>query len=243
MIIEGAIAVKAAMASSWRTVNEILIDQKKRSKDISYIIHRAQEQNITVRRCPREEIEAMVSGKTHGGIIARAGQRTFQSLDELLTVEKPFLILVEGVEDSYNLGYIMRTAYAFGCNGIILPSRVWDFDDSIILKSSAGASDRIPVHLSRSLADTLDLIREKGIKIVSAYRGNNSVDLYESNLTGQGVLIGIGGPLRGLSSEVLDRTDMFVHIPYANDFRNALNAVSAAAVICGEVYRQNHKGE
>ncbi len=239
MIVEGAIAVKAVLASKYRKVEKIYIAEGKSSNDISFILQQAKRANIKVERCTIDDIQSLAKGKTHGGILAQVSERKMQSIASLLYKDKPFLALLEGIEDGYNLGYIFRTLYAFGCDGIILKERYIDYDDVTIIKSSAGASELLPISYSSDLETTLDILKSNGIQVVSAYRGNNPVSIYDYDFSNKGVLVCIGGPMRGLSKVVLDNSDSFVYIPYANDFHNALNAASAASVIASEVYRQN----
>ena len=240
MIIEGAIAVKAAMDSKFRKVEVIYIDKDKHTQDVAFIVHEAYKCRVNVERVPREFIEQNALGKTHGGIIRDVQQRRFQSITSLMMKDAPFLALIEGVEDSYNLGYILRSLYAFGCDGVILPEREWDFEDGTMVKSSAGASEFIPIHLTDDLGVTLSTLHDNNFRIISAYRGNNPKEIYQCDMSKGPILVCIGGPLRGLSREVLDNTDEYVYIPYASEFRNALNAASAAVVFASEVYRQRH---
>ena len=67
----------------------------------------------------------------------------------------------------------------------------------------------------------------------------DSVDLYSADFRSD-CLIAIGGPLRGLAKLITQNCDLTIDIPYANDFRNALNTGSALAIIAYEVYRQRH---
>ncbi|MGN1399806.1 MAG: TrmH family RNA methyltransferase [Erysipelotrichaceae bacterium] len=237
-IVEGKIAVKAVLDSKYRHVKEIFIDETKHNKDIAFIINQANQKNIKTTRISPEEICQLAKGKTHGGVLAEAGERKTQSVVSLLKQDKPFLALLEGIEDSYNLGYILRTLYAFGCDGVIMKQRYEDFDDSNLIKSSAGASELIPLVYSDKISETVQLLKQQGIVIVAAYRGSNAVSLYDYDFKNKGVLVEIGGPLRGLSSQELADCDDFIYIPYANDFRNALNAASATSVIAGEIFRQ-----
>lgn len=243
MIVEGAIAVKTAIKSKYRRVEKIYIDIDKHNSDVAYIVQEAYTDRIPVERCSQEAIRQLASGKTHGGILAIVEPRRFQAVTSLLTQELPFLALIEGVEDSYNLGYIFRSLYAFGCAGVILPKREWNFEDNIMLKSSAGASEYLPIHLSEDLAETCEILHQNSFRIVSAYRGAKSKNIYRADFGKQPLLVCIGGPLRGLSKEVLDNSDEFVYIPYANDFKNSLNASSAAVVVASEVFRRKHEGD
>ena len=108
MIIEGNVSVKAAVLGNKRSVERVIVDEKKHDKDTSWILHRCEEKNIPVVHRTREEIDALASGKTHGGLIAECGNRQYQDISACLN-ENPFLCVLEGVEDPFNLGYVIRT--------------------------------------------------------------------------------------------------------------------------------------
>ncbi len=238
--IQGAIAVKAALASRYRTVSEIIIAKDKTSHDIDYLLKQAKTSHVSVRFADNAAIDELTESHTHGGIAATVSSRRLQAITSLLTADRPFLALVQGVEDSYNLGYIIRTLYAFGCTGLLLNQRSWDFEDATLIRSSAGASELMPIHMISQMDVDLGILKANGVKIVSACRTAGSHSLYQTDLTNRtGLAMAIGGPLRGLSQPVIAGSDMLVYIPYASEFRPALNAASAAAVMAAEIFRQN----
>lgn len=241
-LVEGKIAVKAVLDSKYRKVNKILLDKDKHNSDVSFIVQQAKRKNIPIKLYDATSIDILASGKTHGGILADVTDRKTQTITACLRKEKPFIALLEGIEDSYNLGYIFRTLYAFGCDAVIMKEHYVDYDDGNLLKSSAGASELLPIVYSDDLASCLNILRNKDIKVLSMYRGNNASSLYDSDLHTTGIVVAIGGAMRGLSQDVLNNSDKYVYIPYANDFRNALNAASAASVVASEVYRQKIRG-
>ncbi|NLH62737.1 MAG: RNA methyltransferase [Erysipelotrichaceae bacterium] len=238
MIIEGNVSVKAALMGGNRIVDKLYVDETKHDKDTNWILHRAEERKAEIIRCSREEIDAMASGRTHGGLIAEAEKRTYQKLEDTWKEEQTFAVLLEGVEDPFNLGYIMRTLYSAGCTGLILRDRNWENAESTILKSSAGASEYLPIVLSDDMQQTVKWYQEKKVNCFAAMR-KNAISCYEAKYTGP-VLIAIGGEMRGLSSGVLKEIPQNIYIPYANDFHSALNAAGAAAVLGFEVYRQRN---
>ena len=237
MILEGNVSVKAAVLAGRRTVTKIWADQTKHDKDTSFILHRAKERSIEIIRTGRETIDRMASGRTHGGLIAEAGERTYQNPDDVLKKEKPFLVLLEGVEDPFNLGYVIRSLYAAGCDGLILEKRSWANAEPVILRSSAGAFEYLDIVMSEAPVQDLRTIRAKGIRTLAAMR-KDAVSLFEADLA-RPLLVAVGGEMRGLSSGVRREIEQNIFIPYANDFRNALNASSACAVIAFETMRQN----
>ena len=237
MIIEGNVSVKAAILGKKRKVNRIYVDEKKHDKDTSWILHRAEDNDIPIQKCSREEIDALASGKTHGGLIAECEGRKYQSINECYT-DHTFLCVLEGVEDPFNLGYVMRTLYSAGCTGLIIRDRDWTHVESTIMKSSAGASEYLNVVTSDDIPSLLNEVKKKDIKCYAAMR-NNAITCYEADYTSD-ILIAIGGEMRGLSKAVLEQIDQNIYIPYANDFHMALNAAGASAVLAFEVLRQRN---
>ncbi len=236
MIIEGGVSVKAAVLGGNRDVHKIWLDESRHDKDSSFIIHRALERGIEVERVSREEIDTMAAGRTHGGLIAEAGPRRMQSEEECLKGDQTFVCVLEGVEDPFNLGYIMRTLYSAGCTGLVLRARSWESAESTILKSSAGAYEYLPIVMSENVAATVKRYRKAGVRTYAAMR-KDAITCFDGDYRGP-VLIAIGGEMRGLSAGVRAEIEQNIYIPYANDFRNALNAAGAAAVLGFEVMRQ-----
>lgn len=237
MIIEGNVSVKAAILGNQRKVNCVYVDVKKHDPDTKWILHRALEKNIPVYKKTREEIDTYTTGKTHGGLIADCEARKYQSIEQCYT-DATFLCILEGVEDPFNLGYVIRTLYSAGCTGLIIRKRDWSSVEPIILKSSAGAYEYLHIVESDDIPALLQDIKKKGVMCYAAMR-KDAISCYAAKFT-QPVLLAIGGEMRGLSKAVLQQMDQNIYIPYANDFHMALNAAGASAVLAFEVLRQRN---
>lgn len=236
LILEGNISVKAALLAKTRKVYEIMVDETKNDKDTRFILAKAYEANVEVKKVNREVIDEIAMGKTHGGLIAKVSERTYQTLDEILSIKNPFLSIVEGVEDPFNFGYLCRILYAAGCDGLLVSSRNWSSAAKVVTKSSAGASEYLPIIPIEDFEEALNKLHEKQIKIYCAMR-ENAIEYYDADFKSS-VCIAIGGEMRGLSKAVLAHSDQNIYIPYPNDFRNALNAAGAASAIAFECVRQ-----
>ena len=79
--------------------------------------------------------------------------------------EKPFIIICDGVEDTHNLGAVIRTADAAGAHGVIIPKRRSASLNFTVGKTSAGALEYVPVARVANLASTIDELKEKNIWI------------------------------------------------------------------------------
>lgn len=182
------------------------------------------------------EIEKMALGKTHGGFIAICTKKEIKSLEYENIIDNGFYILLDGIEDPFNFAYALRSVYAAGADGIIVPSYRFREASGLICKSSAGTSELIDI-FQCEISDAIDTFKSKGYKIACAGI-RDSVSLYDADLKKPLLLI-VGGEKRGISSDIISRSDMVVRIDYGKTFKGSLTASSAATVLAFEVYRQN----
>lgn len=236
LLFEGSISVKAALLAENRSVLELLVDRKKKDKDTAFIKHQAAARGVPITLLDRTALDELCEGQTHGGVAAKVGPRTYQSLEFLMSQKQPFLAILEGIEDPYNFSYAIRSLYASGCNGVIVGERNWTTAAHTIAKASAGASEYIPIHVSQDWQATIAALKQHQIKLLCCMR-ENAIPYYAENLR-QPVCIAIGGELRGLSNAILQFSDQNIYIPYGSNFRNALTASSATTVVAFEVIRQ-----
>lgn len=238
-IYEGNISVKAAILSPYRDVVKVIVANNKKDRDTNFIIRKAKEANIEVSYLDRSEIDHIASGNTHGGVIAYVGDRTYQNIKDIPSPHA-FIAFIEGIEDPYNFGYIIRSLYAAGCDTIITSERNWSNAAATLAKASAGASEYIKHVVSNDTKEILKYLKKENIKIVCAMRDDSAIEMYEYDFN-TSLCICIGGEKRGLSKEVLHMSDQNVYIPYNSSFKNALNATGATIILAYEVVRQRKK--
>ena len=241
MLFEGNIAIKAALLSPFRDVIKILVDKTKKDRDTIFILKKAKEQKVPIEYTTRDFIDNISTGKTHGGFVAYVEDRKYQNLEDYLE-KASFLALVEGIEDPYNFGYILRSLYAAGCDAIITNERNWSNAANVVVKASAGASEHLAHICVKQFKAALSTLKEHNTQIVCSMRDDSAIELYEYDFT-HPICICIGGEKRGLSKEVLQEANQNVYIPYNSDFRNALNAVSATTILAFEIVRQRKRSK
>jgi 23S rRNA (guanosine2251-2'-O)-methyltransferase len=239
-VLEGVIAVRAALHAQSRELHRILIRSGKDDRPISQLEQRARAAGVTVERVQTDAIDAVASGTTHGGVVALAGPRRFASLDELGADETaPFLALLDGIEDPFNFGYALRSLYAAGAHGAVLPPRNWMSAAGTVGRASAGASELLPLAVAEPL-EAVERCSARGLAIVCAVAERDAVSVHDAELC-RPLLLVIGGERRGISRAVLSRADLVVQITYGRDFRGSLGTTSAAAVLAFEVLRQRRE--
>lgn len=238
-ILEGNISVKAALQAGKRQIHKIYVDEKKKDKDTSYILREARKLSIEIETHSRDEIDEIAQGKTHGGLLAFCGERSYQTLKECVHQDTTFLCILEGIEDPFNFGHVLRSLHAAGCDGVIIPPRNWTTAAGVVAKASAGASEYLPLIIADDMEALLQDMKQQDITLIAAQR-KDAISLYDYTFPTR-ICIAIGGEMRGLSKVVERACDQNLYIPYAKDFKNAMTASSSATIFAFEFLRQQLK--
>lgn len=241
VIFEGMTSISAVINGGRRSIEKIIIDRErigKKAREIDFLKRKSLEGGFTIEYADAAKLEEMTTGTSHGGIIAVCSDRVIPELSESILTDRGFYVMIDGIEDPYNFGYALRSIYAAGADGVILTPRNWMSAAGVVCRSSAGASELIPMYTSNA-ADAVDFFKLHGVKTVSAGI-RNSVSAFDADLSFPLFLI-VGGEKRGISAAVLEKTDMTVRLEYGREFRGSLSAASAASILSYEILRQNLK--
>ena len=255
VIFEGMTSVSAifhaiSIGISDRRIIKIYFDRerlRKKEKEFHFLENQSKKFSFPLILTERDALDQMTTGNTHGGIVAVCSKRALPCLNdatkqtELSFAKKDgFFVYLEGIEDPYNFGYTMRSLYAAGVDGVILSPRNWMEVAGIVTRSSAGASELLPMAVAEP-TEAIKYMRDLGYKIVCAGI-RDSVSMHAANLK-LPILLVIGGEKRGISASLLAQSDCTVRIDYGRNFRGSLSAASAATVLAFEVLRQNTSSE
>ena len=231
MLIEGGISIKACINAKKRNIEVVYIDANKKTKDFNYIRKLMKTNNINYKEISRDEFANFTSGKTHGGIIAMVNQRKDDEFDD------GDIFYLDGIEDPFNIGYILRTLYAFGVKNVFLPLRDYSNFEGQILKSSAGAYEMMNIKFIDKAEEVIKEYKEKGYTTYALKRGEDAIDMFEERFSDKAFFL-LGGEKRGISSSLIEMCDRYLYIPYGSDFRNSLNAAGASDVVATLLFAQ-----
>ncbi len=238
-LLEGHISVQAALRSGSREISELLLREGKHDAAIRALEHGARARNIPIRRLAPDDMDAIVQGKTHGGVAATVGARRFASLDSLLPASRPtFIAMIDGVEDPFNFGQSVRCLWAAGADGLVVRPRNWMSAAGVVARASAGASELISTAIAETAEAAAAFFREQGLAIACADEApHGTISLYDADLT-QPLFLLIGGEKRGITRSFAGQADLRLRIPYGRTASHALGTASAAAILSFEILRQ-----
>jgi 23S rRNA (guanosine2251-2'-O)-methyltransferase len=236
-LLEGIISIEAALQGGHRPINRIIANRDRLPRGFARIRQLAEERKIAIVYADRAEVDALANGRSHGGIVALAGERRFVGLEQLLDESPlPFLVMIDGIEDPFNFGQSVRSLYAAGATGLLLRPRNWLSAAGVVARSSAGASELISAAVVTSVADAHARCVQKGIEgIVLSSESKRTI--FEHDLTNPLMLI-LGGEHRGITRSFGDRAVTVLSIPYGRDRSTSLGTAAAASIAAFEVLRQ-----
>ncbi len=221
-----------------RTINKLWVSKKDEKPDPSLgrLIAQAREAGAVIMEVDRRVLDAMSTTHGHQGVIAQVAAHEYIELDDLIVNIKaasatPFLLILAELQESYNLGSILRIADAAGVQGVIIPMRRSVGLDAAVAKASAGAIEHVPVARVGNLSQAISTLKEAGFWIAGT-DADGKTDYRQADWNGPlAILIGSEG--EGLSPIMRRHCDFLISIPMYGKV-NSLNAAVAAGIVTFE---------
>lgn len=229
----------AEIVKSDRTIEALYIAKGDMEGSIKPIIAIAKEKKIVIKEVDRKKLDSMSGGLNHQGAIAVVTPFNYCEVSEILNYakskgEKPFIVILDEIEDPHNLGSIIRTAELCGVHGIIIPKRRNVGVTSTVYKCSVGAVEHMKIAKVTNINATIDELKEQGVWVYGADIAGVEYS-YEVDFGGPCALI-IGSEGRGISQLTLKKCDKLVKIPMVGKI-NSLNASVAGGIMMYEVLK------
>ncbi len=239
---EGVIVGRNAvleLLKSGRSIDKLLVKEGELEGSAKLIVAEAAARGIPVVHTERAGLDRICGGLNHQGVIAYAAAKEYVSIDDILATaaergEPPFVLVLDGIEDPYNLGAIIRTAECAGVHGVIIPKRRSATLSAAVEKASAGALEHMAIARVPNLTAAVEELKEKGLWVYAAEAGGQP--LHSTSMTGP-VAVVMGGEGTGVSQLLRSKCDFTVSVPLCGRI-NSLNVSAAAAVVLYEVRNQ-----
>jgi 23S rRNA (guanosine2251-2'-O)-methyltransferase len=147
----------------------------------------------------------------------------------------PLILILDSIQDTHNVGAILRTAECSGVNGVIVTKYNSAPINATVVKTSAGATEHVKIAQVNNLANTIKVLKESGFWIVGS--SLDDAKLYtEVDFTVPIALI-VGNEEKGIRKLTADKCDFMVKIPMAGKLQS-LNVSVATGILLFEVMRQ-----
>lgn len=238
-LIEGRNAVLEALKSD-RTIEYVLIASGNTTGSINKIIAVARENKVVIKEVDRKKLDSISVTGSHQGVMAVVTPYKYCEVEDIIEYakdknEKPFILVLDEIEDPHNLGSIIRTAEICGAHGIVIPKRRNVGVTPIVYKTSAGAVEHMKIAKVSNINNAIDKLKENGIWVYGAdMQGENYC--FQSDFSGAIALV-IGSEGKGISKLTKNKCDVLVKIPMVGQI-TSLNASVAAGILMYEILRR-----
>jgi 23S rRNA (guanosine2251-2'-O)-methyltransferase len=207
------------------------------------IVRLAEERGVPIERRTAEGVARISRDARHDqGVAADVTAPRMQALeswlDEVRGPEKRArhrVLVLDGVSNPQNVGMILRTAVAFGLQGVVLPRKGSPEVGPYVVKASAGVAFRAPILRSATAVDAVEALKRSGFELVGLRAGEGTA-IGEHPPPSRAAFV-LGNETLGTSAEVAGWIDRWEHIPMAGA-AESLNVAVAAAVVAYEISRR-----
>lgn len=217
--LSGLNAVSAAVFAGRREIHHLRLPAKDHSEELESLRREAMRRKISIMSDERD-------------VAAAVGPYVYGDLEALLESRPQVLLACDQIQDPHNLGAILRSAWALGADGAIVPEHGSVPITETVVRASAGASEYLPVVRVVNLARTLESLHEQGFQIcIASAAGRHGAEDLQKPL----VLV-LGGEREGIRPNVAKLADLEIGIPLQRGF-DSLNVSVAAGILLHEITR------
>ena len=229
-IIEGyrilTLAIECNAKLDYVFINEDF-EKKQEHKDFLEVLKK---KDIRVYKTTNKIFEDLTDTENTQGIIGvvKFKQRT---LEENLTDNNRFVLILDRIQDPGNMGTIIRTADAAGVDAIIALKGCVDIYNPKVIRSTMGSIFDMNI-IQATQDDALRVLKDNNFEIVSSYL--NTDNYYNTVDYTNKVALVIGNEANGVNDELISKSDTLVKIPiYGN--AESLNAAISSAILMYEI--------
>ncbi|GAA4414598.1 23S rRNA (guanosine(2251)-2'-O)-methyltransferase RlmB [Georgenia halophila] len=240
-IIAGRNPVTEAVRSGVPLRRVLLSGGKATDERVAEVVRTATALGTPLLEVSRTDLDHLTEGAVHQGVAIEVPPYDYRDVQDLLAAAEranhPALVVaLDGVTDPHNLGAVLRSAGAFGADGVLVPERRSAGVNATAWKVSAGAAARVPVARATNLVRALEELKSAGCFVVGL-DGDGSVGVGDVEVATEPVVLVTGSEGKGLSRLVKEHCDIVARIPIARSVES-LNAAVATGIALYEIDRR-----
>lgn len=200
------------------------------------ILNAIKKERISLSYVDISKLDEMTSKGNHQGVVLEVKPFEYSDLTSIINLSKkkehPLILILDEIEDPHNFGAIIRSADAFGVDGIIIKKQNQVPVNMTVSKVSTGAIEFVKIAQVANLTATIEKLKENGYWIYSA-DGSGRDDYQNINYDGPVALV-VGSEGRGISQLVLKNSDFIIKIPMSGHV-NSLNVSVATGILLSRI--------
>jgi 23S rRNA (guanosine2251-2'-O)-methyltransferase len=237
-VLYGLHPVEEAIRAGGRRLEYVLLS-RDRSARLDALAELCRVAGVRVSMQTKDQLTKLARTDAHQGVVAAMRERKFLTIEDIIATrgryQHRFFLALDGVEDPHNLGALLRSADGAGVDGVVLPERRSAPITGVVAKTSAGASEHVPIARVTNITRALEQMKKANIWIIGLDE-RGTPDYTDFDFSADCCLV-LGAEGAGLHDLVKKTCDHLLRIPMAGSV-SSLNVSVAGAVVMYEALRQ-----
>lgn len=224
MIIYGKRVFYYVLKNHKNTVKEIILSKKLDKKEFREL----QKFNIFIKIVDNKKAQALSRGGNHQGYFLdiEFEPKPSKNIKELTKV-----LVLDRITDMGNIGAIIRTAYSFGVETVIVTG-INELKFESVIRMSAGCAIDMPILVIKNVLDVVNDLKTSGFLVVGADMGG-STTIKQANK----MALVMGSEGEGLSKRLKDKLSNTISIKMQRDF-DSLNVSVASGILMDRIFNE-----
>lgn len=183
--------------------------------------------NVIIKYVQKQQLDHIAQTDDHQNVVALVKPLQIRS-SAFDPIKHPFIVLLDGIQDTRNLGGIMRSIYCTGATGVIIPEKKSAPLSGATYKASAGLAEYVEIYKPATAYQAALELKKSGYHLyMAALGGKNALGIdYKKP-----VCLVIGNESTGISSEVLKLGEK-VTLPQKTPHISYNASVAAGILLC-----------
>ena len=224
---------------SGKEIEKVYIQQDIQGQGLTELRNVIKKSKVPFSHVPVQRLNKYTQG-AHQGVLCFISPIETQDIEDVLARvfeegKVPLVLILDRVTDVRNFGAITRTAECLGVQAIIIPKRESAQINEDAIKTSTGAIFRMPICKVDNLTDTLFLLKDSGLNVVSCTEKTDKL-ISEVDFN-QPTAIIMGNEEKGIANQLLKNSNDLAKIPMVGEIAS-LNVSVAAGMVIYEASKQ-----
>lgn len=181
-------------------------------------------------RIDNQKAQSLARGGNHQGFLAKVGKYEFANINDIKKLK--FIALLYEISDVGNIGAIVRSAYALGCEAIVVIGKSLNIEG--VLRASSGAAYEMPIALFDDGLTLINELKQVGFSVYASANGGKNINEMKFN---NKVALIMGSEGNGIPAKAIKKCDACIGIKLKNNF-DSLNVSAAFAIICNRIVNE-----
>lgn len=236
VVMEGFLMVNRSLKDNLQ-VEKVVYSEKLEEEQRKEIVKACEEKGISYYSVSQGIMAVMTTTNPVPEVICSVRVKACSEEELIISKDRNFFLILDGINNPDNLGMVLRTADASGVDAVILLSPSTHHFNKNAIRGGRGAVGRIPIYFCNDDFRLMEILHKNDFKIWGTSARFEASNFYDVCYSSGNIAVIVGNESNGVRKEILDKCTDYVKIPMVEG-QSSLNIAVAAALVLYEYNRE-----